>query len=691
VVSVEVTPPQLSFDFLGESIQLSARALDAAGNTVSGETFAWASSASGVVSVDADGVATALSEGSATIRATLSSGISGSSSAVVSPVECAPREVDLGVGEAVALPVDCPLILPAGTDGDRYRVTVVNLDTSVEGLTSPAPFPVSVTVSPMSTAAGAVWSGESGAGGRFGAPGTTGRMVASPTGEDDRREPLSIEQIRHLRMAENLEVGTRAHHARLRAAEDQLLTPLLARSADWAGGADRTAAANRIGGDPGLLATDGLVPTAQELPSSILLRANSGFTCDTVAPLRPALVIGQNDVAAVLQDSVQYADPERRITPEQARAILDYYAAYGVSVIDEYFTGIPDLDGNGKFLIFTSFSEPLDQPSTAAYAWAGDLLPTGLCPASNEAEMAYFNADLIQAITERNFQQALPTSVHEAKHVASFWHGRARGRYQPTWIEEGTAEVAGEVSSRRAWGAVGGPAANARITADDFRTTGVVQGPTGQRTRPEALGVEIRLRRTQDYLASQPNGVVQVPSGADPRHSIYGSGWVFFRWLGDVYGAAAGAPGADAALFRSQVDSTTAAGISGVSQVTGVPFSELLIDFAQGVSLHTAPGEDPATDFTSYDFVDTVEWFCWAADNPSCLGESPGPAGSFPWPVTAGSDGVMGAPFDSGLFSGTVGGTGLRIHEFVSDGTGSGLSVIVSASQPARVVVARIN
>ena len=62
---------------LGASVQLTARALDSNGADVSGAAFTWASSASGVASVDANGLVTAVSDGDASILAS-SGGVSGS-------------------------------------------------------------------------------------------------------------------------------------------------------------------------------------------------------------------------------------------------------------------------------------------------------------------------------------------------------------------------------------------------------------------------------------------------------------------------------------------------------------------------------------------------------------------------------------------------------------------------------------
>ena len=73
IVSVEVSPADASLAELGQTVQLSATALNAENRVVTSiaTEFLWSSSDASVVSVDAQGLATAVSEGNATISATI--------------------------------------------------------------------------------------------------------------------------------------------------------------------------------------------------------------------------------------------------------------------------------------------------------------------------------------------------------------------------------------------------------------------------------------------------------------------------------------------------------------------------------------------------------------------------------------------------------------------------------------------
>jgi len=83
VASVAVTPDSANLTALGLRTQFQAVAKDAAGHTLSGKTFSWASTATGVATVNpTSGRATAVTNGTTTIRAT-TDGVSGTASLTV--------------------------------------------------------------------------------------------------------------------------------------------------------------------------------------------------------------------------------------------------------------------------------------------------------------------------------------------------------------------------------------------------------------------------------------------------------------------------------------------------------------------------------------------------------------------------------------------------------------------------------
>ena len=107
VASVEVSPSVVELASWGETVQLSALALDANGHAVMGAVFSWESADVPVATVDASGMVTAASNGTATITA--STGTASGSGVMqvtqtASSVEVSPSVVELtSWGETVQL------------------------------------------------------------------------------------------------------------------------------------------------------------------------------------------------------------------------------------------------------------------------------------------------------------------------------------------------------------------------------------------------------------------------------------------------------------------------------------------------------------------------------------------------------------------------------------------------------------
>ena len=104
--SVSVSPAADTLTALGDTVRLTAAALDANNHAVADAEFTWSSADGGVVTVDTDGLVTAVGNGSADVRAT-SDGASGSASLVVAQrtaaVEVLPEMATLAPGDTVRL------------------------------------------------------------------------------------------------------------------------------------------------------------------------------------------------------------------------------------------------------------------------------------------------------------------------------------------------------------------------------------------------------------------------------------------------------------------------------------------------------------------------------------------------------------------------------------------------------------
>ncbi|MGD8871175.1 MAG: Ig-like domain-containing protein [Gemmatimonadota bacterium] len=622
VGSINVSPASAALE-VGLTLQFTAEVLDDSGSPLTGRTVTWESSVPGVASIDSDGLATGLTEGTTTITATVD-GVNGSRSLTVSAASCSTvTDVTLSPGEFASFPGDECLLLPAGSAGDTYRValarpTLIPIESNVPDVT--------LYMDPVAMAAAP--------------PAGEGPRAASVPATVLRRDPGvgTIDMSRSLRHLE-WQDATRAFHNELRLRERNL----------------------RFGPDavlprtpPGLA---GAPPALVDPPAtdSMFLQLD----CSDTTAWKHVTLIAFSNTLAVYQETAER--DTAAISTQAAQELIDYHDAYVRDMVQQYWGSIPDTDANGRVNVVTT---PNLGENVAAAVYSGDYIQRNAgCPSSNEGETVYFNgplmADLAPSTGEADYY-ALGTIAHEMKHVVSLYNGIQRPTgFNDIWVEEGTAEVSQEMSSRYAWAANGGPAVGDQITAFQL-----YQAATGGLLDREITGVIDVLAGTVRSLASQPNSVITDPDGAAEGHSFYSTGWHWHRWLGDAFGGASEAM--DSAFFRELTDpNTPAGGTTGEIQLTGEgSFEQLFEDFVVAVSLH-GTGYTAPYPIDTWDFVGAANIF-----------SNPDPPGDYPWPVTATESGSgatetkqQWAPFGTATYSSPIGPSGVRFHDFRSSGT----------------------
>jgi hypothetical protein len=255
-------------------------------------------------------------------------------------------------------------------------------------------------------------------------------------------------------------------------------------------------------------------------------------------------------------------------------------------------------------------------------------------------------------------------------------------------MEEGTAEIAAEMASRNSWAAAGGPALGDRVDEQDFRDS-------PGNFNADNYNIVLRLARTIQYLAGRPNGLLNLNvQQSHPYGTIYGSGWHFHRFLGDMYGNAA-TPGGDAGFFATQNAESSTPGIPGLEALTGRSFDLLFLEYAEAILGHSVGLGTRPIDFRTYDFLAT-EIICSNGDN------SPfNSLGRYPWALTVtGTEGTCTVPevaeesksFATATYTGNLGASGIQFLDLISNGTGEGAEITVGLSPtvPAKWVVVRI-
>ena len=419
-------------------------------------------------------------------------------------------------------------------------------------------------------------------------------------------------------------------------------------------------------------------PAHSPSPHTFRLYERGGNNNCNVDTTVVADIIAENDHLVVYQQ-VGTTVP---VPVENANKILDFYADHGAEVIERYFGGVSDVDNNGRITVL------IDPTLTGvrAFVWSGDMtFTTAQCASSNEMELIHMSRG---AFLLTNSLWAYSGMVHEAAHVSSLYkrvrNYNVRGRppggrtFNPTWIEEGRAEIAKEMSSRLAWERAGGPTVATRVTGDMMRD--------GLRdTRPEVYGTFQIMARVVRAFSADPNAVSFEPGD---NGNVYGSGWHFHRFLRDrAMADADDAAAVDAAFVAELNDSLTAPSLDGLVAVTGESMGDLLTAHATAMTIAGAEstvGDETLPRFLHYDFPTATEIF-----------SNPDPPGRYPWPVTItgeGDDDAVSAVdlAASATFAGPVGGSGLRAYDFEATNDGAAAVFRVLSGFGTRVIIARV-
>ena len=561
--------------------------------------------------------------------------------------------LELALGDVRVMDPDalgeCGFYLQAPEAGAYYRVTLAGTDAESEEIV-PLTLVVEADAAPVGgTTAAGLRAAEL-------APSPVARAPTHSIPDSEWRE---VEEIRR---------ATAALHRQIRRGERELLARLGAPGSPRVL-PDRSVAAG------GSHAGAGREPSPPEWTFRLAEPdARLGLTCNEYTSVDARLVTEDDHIALY-----EATDP---VSPENADRILDYYANFGVPVIERYFGGVTDVNGDGRVVVLV---DP-HLSGLGGYVWLADVFwSQAECPASNEMELVHVSADAFSAL-DQNRYWGLGVLVHEVKHLSSlanrylYTGDLAPGtkRYHPSWIEEGTAEVAVEASARLAWEAAGGPAVTERVT-------GTLLEAGIRDAYPEASGILGRLGRMVGTFAQDPNAIAFNLVG---QWDIYGSGWHFHRFLRDQYGNAGGSRIDDEAFVMALNDSRTLPGIQGIESVTGETMENLLVQHA--VAMSVAGAEDILSDgvprFSSFDFPE-------AADLVSGVSMR----GRYPWPATTrGLDNT--APMWADLattrsFRAQLAANGVRFHDFRAGQAGVGAAILVEVEQElfgVRVIVARI-
>lgn len=302
-----------------------------------------------------------------------------------------------------------------------------------------------------------------------------------------------------------------------------------------------------------------------------------------------------------------------RATDAEIAAVMAYYASYGKPVIDAFgglgpsgttqnfkddsgnVLTLPtnDIDQNGGRFIILQLRPSKMLSGAAAYVSSCDRYPrlehlnAGFyCPGSNEMEITYFlrpDSDYYRGV-----------GVHEAKHISSHGYAVFGGRsFNPSWIEEGTAEIANEMASRDAAGFADG----AEVGLSDIYPGGSLTANT--------YALAVMHSRARTFLKASPlSALIGDPSPNPSGSTIYGASWLFHRYLVDAYSG-----GNENAMVLAL--NTVSSGPSRISTVTGQSMATLLSEFLTAIAVEGASAAEAAQSkkMVSYDHAGIASGF----------------------------------------------------------------------------------
>jgi uncharacterized protein YjdB len=388
-----------------------------------------------------------------------------------------------------------------------------------------------------------------------------------------------------------LDVGRRDHGAQLDR-NRQIYAQMRADPAIAAARAERRAAA-RSGG----LSTAG-VTVPLTVGSKVVMHyiPASSTSCNTFVNVT-ARVVNVTSHGIVLEDTASVTagliDPELSALGQLfENSLYPIEATFGNINADDVSDA---LNNPGRVVML--FTPQQNVPSsnggiTLGHVISCDFAPTALAGygGSNQTKIFYARAPTSTSTnanttdTKGWWNAKMPgTLVHEAKHLTSYAERSSRNAtaFEESWLEEATAQIATEIYGRSVYTSSSwkGNATYANTVYCDARI-GFAQCPSG------VFVMQSHFLYLYDYFRNNESKSILSPGSQDG--DIYGSAWMFARWLVDQYGGAT-----ESTLLQALVQEPTLAGVANVTAKTGFSWSTLLADWTMMLVADDYPGYTP--------------------------------------------------------------------------------------------------
>lgn len=314
-----------------------------------------------------------------------------------------------------------------------------------------------------------------------------------------------------------------------------------------------------------------------ELGDELQLNTNSSVSCAN-AQIKTGRVVAISNRAILVADT---ANPPGGFTDADYRSIGDTFDTLVYSVDTQNFGEPSDIDGNQRVIMFfTSAVNALTPPSQSSFVggffFSRDLFPTSatptqeLCATSNVAEMFYLlvpdpDGTINQNVRTVDFVRGITVGVlaHEFEHlINASRHLYVMGstKFEDIFLDEGLAHMAEELTFYRASG----------LSHGEDIAFAATQAPQPVLDAFNSFG-SANMRRFREFLRD-PEGSSPYAKSADI--TTRGAIWSFLRYAADRHG------GDEAALWRQLANPPAGVyGIANLNQAFGSDISSWIRDW----------------------------------------------------------------------------------------------------------------
>lgn len=334
-----------------------------------------------------------------------------------------------------------------------------------------------------------------------------------------------------------------------------------------------------------------------------------GSPCATFIPIKA--VVRQVGARHIWLEDI--ANPAGGYGPAEVQALGQLFDTQIYDGDVDYFGAPTDVDRNGRIAIVITKEVnriPLGENTfLLGFVVAADLVAQSLCASSNEGEVFYgrtpdAGGKLGYPLGLTQLMEQAPRNIaHEFVHIIQFGHRLYAGGdivFPEVWEAEGQATLAEEFIGHR----LSGRSSGRNYGADVVQPVG--GGPRWYSTTFSMLGMYYGWEPGKPRIPNAPEQCSWLQRSSDgntgPCYAVdllpYGVGWLFLRWLTDQFGPSF--PNGEKGLHRALVDLKTS-GMTGVSKLVGVPADSLLAQFAAMQYMDDrVPGAAPSLTLSSW-------------------------------------------------------------------------------------------